>query len=324
MPPLSSTVVVPCYNNAPYLREALDSILSQTRAPLEVLVIDDGSTDDTEQVVSCVTDPRVRYVRQAHAGVSAARNRGLDLAAGDLVAFLDADDRWRPDFLAKQAALLDAAPQVGVVFADFVRFEQSTGHVMGNQFRFYPELDGTPRRLGPAPHSHYIEGDAFVHMVAYGDVPAFSSAMLYRRSAAAAVHFDPALRVCEDMAFYLRVLLHCNAAFCGEVLAEVRRHERNVTKQYPGFRCTSSQRFEPWVRMSRDQAGVRRIWTAWYGRSSMPCAYGWRTTTPRQLWRCTAKRSACPGGGGERRAPSRASYARGGAGVAPDAMGLAR
>lgn len=92
------SIIIPAFNAARYLPDAIASIRRQHYAPLEVIVVDDGSTDDTEQVVS--QWPDVRYIRQENAGVSKARNAGIEAASGDLLAFLDADDLWTPDHLA--------------------------------------------------------------------------------------------------------------------------------------------------------------------------------------------------------------------------------
>lgn len=231
-PSATISVVVPCYNAGRYVHEAVLSVLAQTRAPIEVLVIDDGSTDDSARVVQTIDDPRVHYHRQANAGVAAARNLGLDLARGEFVGFLDADDRWRPQALEVLASMLESSPEIACAFADFERFEDGTRRVIGTQLRLYRELADLPTRPLPRPNTFRLEGDAFSELIQYGDVPGFSSGMLYRRTTAAAVHFDTSLPVCEDMAFFLRVLLHGTVAFSREVLCDVRRHPGNLTNDF--------------------------------------------------------------------------------------------
>lgn len=103
------SIVVPLFNKAPYVGRALRSISAQTFADFEVIVVDDGSTDGGHEQVEAHDDPRFRLVRQENAGPGAARNRGMDQSVGDLIAFLDADDEWMPDYLeAAVAALSDA------------------------------------------------------------------------------------------------------------------------------------------------------------------------------------------------------------------------
>jgi glycosyltransferase involved in cell wall biosynthesis len=104
---LKISIVVPLYNKAPYVRRALDSITTQTLADFEVIVVDDGSTDDGPSIVAEYGDPRVRIVRQPNAGPGAARNAGLAQARGEFIAFLDADDEWLPAYLAESVRQLE-------------------------------------------------------------------------------------------------------------------------------------------------------------------------------------------------------------------------
>lgn len=104
------TVIIPLYNKAGYIQRALRSIQTQTHPPFEVIVIDDGSTDDSAAQVAAIADSRIRLVSQPNAGPGAARNRGLALAETDYVAFLDADDEWLPTFLAHSIANLKRHP----------------------------------------------------------------------------------------------------------------------------------------------------------------------------------------------------------------------
>lgn len=105
--------IVPVFNGAAYLREALDSVVAQTYGPLEILVVDDGSTDASADVVASYGD-RVGYLHQENAGPAAARNRGLRQARGELIAFIDADDRWHAEKIERQAARLAARPDLDV------------------------------------------------------------------------------------------------------------------------------------------------------------------------------------------------------------------
>lgn len=105
--------VIPAYNAERYLERALTSVIEQSRPPEEIIVVDDGSTDGTADVLAAYGS-RLRVVRQANSGPAAARNRGIEMATGELVCFQDADDEWHRDKLAKQLALLDASPDVGM------------------------------------------------------------------------------------------------------------------------------------------------------------------------------------------------------------------
>lgn len=112
------SVVIPLYNKAAYIMPTLTSLFAQTVQDYEVIVVDDGSRDGgAELIESTFPDPRLRVVRQANAGVSAARNRGIDLAQGEWVAFLDADDCWHPHYLESLQSVMARCPTVDVVAA---------------------------------------------------------------------------------------------------------------------------------------------------------------------------------------------------------------
>ncbi|MDV4343030.1 glycosyltransferase family 2 protein [Methanoculleus sp. YWC-01] len=111
MPAVS--VVIPLYNKGPYIARALNSVLTQTFQDFEVIVVDDGSTDDGAEIVREFTDPRIKLIQQENQGVSAARNRGIEASLADLIAFLDADDEWLPRFLETTSRLKDRFPSAG-------------------------------------------------------------------------------------------------------------------------------------------------------------------------------------------------------------------
>jgi len=194
MPTLS--VVIPTWNCAARLVRALHSVAAQTCAldDLETVVVDDGSTDDTAERVArfAAQSPlRVRYVRQDNAGPAAARNHGLRLAHGDVIAFLDADDEWRPLKLARQVPLLSA--QVGIVYCD-VCFVDADGR----------ELTEYARRIG------VHRGD--IQLALFCDFFLLTSAVVMTRAAIdAAGRFNEHLSVGEDYEFFLRAARHCRA-----------------------------------------------------------------------------------------------------------------
>ncbi len=124
--PVKVSVVIPTYNRARVVGAAIDSALAQTHDRLEIIVVDDGSTDDTAERVGRRRDPRLRYVRREHAGVSSARNTGIAAATGDLVSFLDSDDLWKPEKIETEVAALARHPEVGGVFSDLEKREGAT------------------------------------------------------------------------------------------------------------------------------------------------------------------------------------------------------
>lgn len=230
--PGSITVIVPSYNCGRFIAEAIDSILAQTLAPDEIIVVDDGSNDDTEQVVGRFVDPRLRYIRQKNAGVSVARNTGLAAATSEFVAFLDADDRWRPTLLETLHPLVAHDPALVCAFANFVRFHHDAGVLPRDQFQFYPELQTLASSPGPIDGTRLLQEDAFSALVRCGEIPAYTQVMMFRRKLIDGVRFNPKLRICQDMEWVLQTFMRGRVAFTPAVLAEVRRHDTNATRDH--------------------------------------------------------------------------------------------
>ena len=124
MPPLVS-IIVPAYNQSHYLEAAVQSALAQTYADVEVIVVDDGSTDDTRAVAQRLTDSRVRYVYQENRGLPAARNTGIRHARGSLLSFLDSDDLFLPDKVRLLLAAMEADPSLGLVAGQAVVIDET-------------------------------------------------------------------------------------------------------------------------------------------------------------------------------------------------------
>ena len=124
------SVITPVFNAERYIGAAIESVLGQSASDWELLVIDDGSTDGTPDVVrEYAGDPRLRVVRREHRGLSAARNEGVSKATGRLLAFLDADDLWRPEYLERMVSMLDRKPEAVLAFAGW-RYVDGVGTVL--------------------------------------------------------------------------------------------------------------------------------------------------------------------------------------------------
>lgn len=124
------SVIIPSYNYADYVATAVQSVLDQTFADFEVIVVDDGSKDHTAEVIGQFTDKRVQYIYQENRGLPAARNTGIKASSGELLAFLDADDRFHPDKLRTQAAFLDENPELGLTYNSRITFASSGDFLM--------------------------------------------------------------------------------------------------------------------------------------------------------------------------------------------------
>jgi glycosyltransferase involved in cell wall biosynthesis len=210
MPKVS--VVIPAYNAMTYLPETVKSVLQQTFTDYEVLIINDGSSDQIVEWVSQVTDPRVRIVSQQNQGVSAARNTGIAQAQGEYIAFLDADDLWEPTKLEKQLRCLEANPSVGLVY---------TWTALIDQF-------GQPTRRVWVSH---VEGKVWEQIVVDDMISNGSSPMVLRRCFETAGVFDPNISSSEDRDMWTRIAAHYPFAVVKEFLTLYRRHPHNTTNK---------------------------------------------------------------------------------------------
>jgi glycosyltransferase involved in cell wall biosynthesis len=220
------SVIIPAHNAGAYVGEAVASVLTQGVADLEVIVIDDASTDNTAQVVSEVRDPRVQLVRSPKIGVGAARNRGLEMARGRFIAFLDADDRWTPGKLDRQLELLESEPDVGFVFTNFRRFD-ADGYHAETQFDYVPQLSGVRTRPSTSGGGKVITDDTFVALVGMTQLPCWVQTMLARSEIVRPLSFPPDMRLSQDLVFILNVYDRTRGAFLEDPLVEVRRHSGN-------------------------------------------------------------------------------------------------
>jgi glycosyltransferase involved in cell wall biosynthesis len=219
------SVLIPTFNYGRFLRESLGSVFSQTVTNFEIVVVDDGSTDETSEILHSVSDPRVKVFKIPHLGIANARNRALREASGEFVAFLDADDRWRPDKLEKQLSILQSEPAVGAVFSDFVRFTEKG--LLANQFSFFPDLHSIETRPSFDGRGRVILGDAFSELISLTEWPVNLQAMLLRRSLLSGLEFPQNLLICEDLYFVMRLYGRAQVAYIPEILTEVRRHGNN-------------------------------------------------------------------------------------------------
>jgi glycosyltransferase involved in cell wall biosynthesis len=221
-----ASVIIPTFNYGRFLDEAIESVLGQDVENLEVIVVDDGSTDDTADVLSRMADPRLRAIRIPKSGVSVARNVGLKAARGRYLAFLDADDLWRAGKLCRQIEILEAEPDVGLVFTDFVRFEGS-GNYLESHFSFTPEIRSAPSRPTRVGSGRVITRDTLEMFASISLFATWTQTVVLRADAVRGVEFPPGVRLCEDSWYMYRVYPRVTAAFIDEPLVEVRRHGNN-------------------------------------------------------------------------------------------------
>jgi glycosyltransferase involved in cell wall biosynthesis len=197
--------IVPCFNGAPYLAETLDSILAQTYRHLEVIVVDDGSTDDSAEIVRRYGND-VRYHRRANGGPAAAYNTGIELATGDLIAFLEQDDLWLPDKTRRQLAEFEANTAL----------RYCVGHI---QNFWIPELEEEAERHRDLPVMQPVPGYVVQTLIAHP--AAFETVG----------RFDESLRYASASDWFLRAA-DANAAgvLIPDVVTRRRLHESNFSR----------------------------------------------------------------------------------------------
>jgi GT2 family glycosyltransferase len=211
----SLSVIIPAYNVETYIELAVRSALAQTLIDLEVIVVDDGSTDGTAARVAALEDSRLRLVSQGNRGLSGARNTGIRLARGRYVGFLDGDDAWQPERAAMLTEVMEKDPTVGLVSSDYIYLDES-----GRE-------RGVLRADIPEP--------TLVQMIQRNYA---SSGVIGRRDVfVEAGLFDESLRSCEDLEMWVRVLAHTSykLRIVPKPLAFYRERRGSLTTNYSVF-----------------------------------------------------------------------------------------
>ena len=205
------SVIIPAYNGERYIAEAIDGVLSQTFTEYEIIVVDDGSTDNTSQIARQYGD-RVNYLSQANQGVAASRNLGMAAARGEYIAFLDQDDVFLPHKLASQVDLLDRDPNLGMVNSGWqIVDEAGTVKAAVQPWQQIPHL-------------------SCANLIIWK--PVFLGAMLFRRSwLERSGGFDSTLSQTPDVDLVMRLaMMGCPAAWVEQTTVKYRQHEANASK----------------------------------------------------------------------------------------------
>ena len=209
------SVIIPLYNKAPYIRKALESVFAQTYTDYELIVVDDGSSDDSLAIAKqCITDRctvdrhggcrsalPVEIIEQANSGVSAARNNGFSVSSGEYIAFLDADDWWEPTFLEKMARLIEEYPEAGLYASNYVYYKPGKTCVaiknIDTGYFNYPKA--------------YYEGNA---------MPVWTGAtMILRKVYDKMGGFPVGIKLGEDFLLWAKIAMQYPVAFLNEPLA---------------------------------------------------------------------------------------------------------
>lgn len=212
------TIIIPAYNVERYVLDAVQSALGQTYRDLEVVVVDDGSTDRTAELLASVEDPRLRVIRQENRGLSGARNAGIRAARGRYIGFLDADDRWMPEKAEHQLAVMEADSLIGITYCHSRYIDEAgaeTGRVLFSRSR-QPTLAQMIRR----------------NRVGNGSTPIVRAACFEE-----AGYFDETLRSCEDWEMWVRILRQTPyvARLVPEILTCYRVNTESLSMDFDPF-----------------------------------------------------------------------------------------
>lgn len=209
------SIIIPTYNRAHFINEAIDSALAQNYQNVEIIVVDDGSTDETRVVLEGYGD-KIHYLYQENQGVPAALNSGIERSSGQYLAFLDDDDIWFPEMLEVQVAYLEAHPEIGMVHADILILDETSDD---------PRLK--KRRLSRSIPSGYILPELIVKNVIARPT------VVVRRSCLDKVGlFDMELLSSEDYHLWLRVAKYFPITYIDRPLAFYRLHTTNLTRDF--------------------------------------------------------------------------------------------
>ena len=276
MPTIEVSAIIPTYNRRELVVRAIESALAQTRRVDEIVVVDDGSTDDTEAVLRERYGDRIRYVWQANAGVSAARNHGMSIAHGRYFALLDSDDEWLPEKTAHQVKWMQAHPDFGMVLCDVER------------------VDGQHRSVDILRRRDVIHEDGWaLHWIIHNPSLVPASALLRREVVENVGGFDETLRTAEDIDFHLRIAHRWKIGVVELPLVRAMRGHDGLSAE--------SNTYDDYVHVVEravehakgivDETELRRALSATYARNARGMvirkrwADGWRLAT--QAWRLT-------------------------------------
>ncbi|MEL6495211.1 MAG: glycosyltransferase [Cyanobacteria bacterium J06623_7] len=204
------SVIIPAYNAEKTIIATVRSVLDQTFTDFEVIIINDGSVDKTLSKLGTITDSRVKVFSYQNSGLSTARNRGIDLARGSYISFLDADDCWTPDKLASQCSALQQAPQAALAYS-WVHFQYDT------EKKSYSDT------------SNHLTGNIYPQLLLKNFLHNGSNALIKTAVVREVGYFDPQLKAVEDWDFYLKIAARYQFILVPRVQVIYRQSDTSMT-----------------------------------------------------------------------------------------------
>lgn len=188
------SVILPTYNRAHLIGRAIQSVLAQTYQDFELIIIDDGSTDNTEEIVKSINDERIIYIlHKENKGPSAARNTGIKASKGEYIAFQDSDDEWLPEKLEKQIEAFEIDPESGIIYTDMLRIDKE-----GAIKYWHSPTVSCGQIINPKTMDYQVMGLGIV------------STLIKRECFNKAGYFEESFSILEDLEFFIRLSKHCH------------------------------------------------------------------------------------------------------------------
>ena len=250
------SVVIPCYNTARFIKKTIESVLQQTYPHIEIIIVDDGSDDETPSILkSFNNNPKVKTIRQVNSGAASARNRGISMATGPFIAFLDSDDLWLPNKLELQISLFQN-PDVHIVYSDRENIDESDNKISCRKLTHY-----RGRKL-----SGQLLFENFIPM---------SSAIIRKEVFQKVKSFDITLSRSEDIDFWLKASVYFGIDYVDKALVLHRLRDDQLTQNKA--KCIESsleiqRRFIKKYENVVTQKAIRRGWAVKYTRRGIQYA----------------------------------------------------
>jgi len=258
------SVVIPAYNAAAFIKKAINSVLTQSYKHLEIIIVNDGSIDKTTDIVNALSDKRIKLISQSNMGLSNARNTGIKASKGEYIAFLDADDYWKPEKLEKQLKLLTQHPEIGFCSTQ-TRVETPEGQFINDWL--CPDISISTL------HSIFIQNAAITG--------SGSGVLVKKELQDLAGFFDESLKSLEDIDMWLRYAAHSEYCCLPESLTV-------ITKQPESMSCNLNTMRESAVKVLRnnkkllDKPLQKEFWRSCY--ATMLCDYAkWEARSGRKI-----------------------------------------
>lgn len=210
------SVIIPSYNAEKYIAECVISVVNQTHSNLEIIIIDDGSTDSTKTCIEKIIDPRIKYFKQTNQGVSAARNKGLQIAEGDYICTLDADDIMPVNSISSRIKIAQENPEINIID--------------GTVYTFINGIDNSRLEWSPS-----FRGNPYKELLFLKSTCFYGSTWMIRKDLIDQKNYNTEMTHGEDLAFYMDIAKNGEYSYTEEPILFNRRHEKSAMNNMQGL-----------------------------------------------------------------------------------------